>query len=182
MKNNFAKLMLRTFGWKIENAAVMPQKCVICVAPHTTNWDFMVGVLYKSAMKVKANFFIKKEWFSFPFGGLMNSLGGVPVDRSKKTSLTDQMAEVFKKRDEFRVAIAPEGTRKAIAEWKKGFYFIALKAEVPIVLAYIDYKKKTVGIGKIIDATGDIDVDMTKIKTYYKDINAKFPNNFICEL
>jgi len=105
-------------------------------------------------------------------------MGGIPVDRDKKTSVTEQMAEEFAKRQTFNLAITPEGTRKAAHSWKKGFYFIAVKANVPILLAYIDYKKKEVGITKHFQPTGDAEKDIKTIQGYYKGVTARHPQNF----
>lgn len=128
-------------GWKALPIEEVP-KCVICVAPHTSNWDFILGKLYYTSMGKTASFLIKKDWFIFPFNLFFNWIGGVPVDRSRKTSVTEQMVEQFAKRKVFQLAITPEGTRKRVEEWKKGFYYMALEANVPILMAYFDYAKK----------------------------------------
>ena len=107
MKKNWAYRLLEFQGWTIPNEVELPAKSVLCVAPHTSNWDFIYGMLFKKAVHLDAHFFMKKEWFRFPLGGLMRSLGGVPVDRSKKTALTDQIAEEFSKHDVFHIAITP---------------------------------------------------------------------------
>jgi 1-acyl-sn-glycerol-3-phosphate acyltransferase len=127
----------------------------------------------------KASFLIKKEWFVFPFNFIFGSMGGVPVDRHKNTSVTDQMTNEFKKRETFHLAVTPEGTRKKAREWKKGFYYIAVKAKVPIMLAYIDYEKKEVGIKKLFHPTGDADADIKEIRSYYTGVTACHPHNFI---
>jgi hypothetical protein len=105
-------------------------------------------------------------------------MGGVAVDRSKKTSLVEQIAAEFKKRDVFRVAITPEGTRKANANWRRGFYHIAMQAQVPILLTYFDYKKKCAGIERIFIPTGDVEKDMKEIKEYFTQFSGKYPENF----
>lgn len=170
--------ILRLAGWKIIITTKEPQKSIICVAPHTSNWDFIVGKLSYWATNRKASFLIKSSWFVFPFGSMFAAMGGVPVDRSKRTSVTDQMAEEFKKRDKFHLAITPEGTRSLRQKWKMGFYHIALKANVPIELAYIDYKKKEMGIKEIFVPTGDEVADIKHIREYYRDVNARFPEKF----
>ena len=178
-KENWAGKLMRRCGWRTEERVELPERCVVCVAPHTSNWDFILGMLYKVSRKIEANFFMKKEWFRFPLGGLMRRLGGVAVDRSKNTSLTDQMAEEFGRHRTFRIAVTPEGTRKGNAEWKKGFYFIALKASVPIILAYIDYRRKVIGLGQSIVPSGDYDADITAIKEFYRGVTAKYPEKFM---
>lgn len=121
---------------------------------------------------------MKKEWFFFPLGLFFKAVGGIPVDRGRKTSLVDQMAKRFAESKRFHLAITPEGTRKANPNWKKGFYFIALKAQVPIVLIGIDYEKKIISETKAIMPSGDINKDMREIKLYFKDFKGKFPENF----
>ncbi|MDH6304227.1 1-acyl-sn-glycerol-3-phosphate acyltransferase [Parabacteroides sp. PF5-5] len=178
MKKALCKWLLNIAGWKIGSLGEDVSKCVICVAPHTSNWDFVIGKLFYGAVERKACFLIKKEWFFFPFNFLFGSMGGIPVDRRKNTSVTDQMAEEFAKRKTFHLAITPEGTRKKASDWKKGFYYIAVKAEVPILLAYIDYKKKEVGFGPLFHPTGDVDADIATIRSFYKGVTARFPSNF----
>jgi 1-acyl-sn-glycerol-3-phosphate acyltransferase len=170
--------ILRMAGWKVVLTTEEPPKSVICVAPHTSNWDFIVGKLSYWAVNRKTSFLIKKSWFIFPFGQMFSAMGGIPVDRSKKTSVTDQMAEEFKKREIFHLGITPEGTRALRQRWKMGFYHIALKANVPIELAYMDYKKKEMGIKEVFMPTGDEKADMDHIREYYKDMNARFPEKF----
>jgi len=170
--------ILNVTGWKAYTTVAEPPKSVICVAPHTSNWDFPIGELSYLALGRKASFLIKKSWFFFPFNYFFKALGGVPVDRSKRTSVTQQMAEEFEKREHFHLAITPEGTRSLVDKWKMGFYHIAVLANVPIQLAYIDYGKKELAIKEIFYPTGDEEADLAKIQEYYKDIQAKFPKKF----
>jgi len=180
MKGKLSRAILRAAGWKLgSKEGVEIPKCVICVAPHTSNWDFFIGKLFYNAIGCNASFLIKKDWFFFPFNLIFKSLGGVPVDRSKRTSVTDQMVEVFNQRKIFQLAVTPEGTRKPAAEWKRGFYFIAVKAQVPILIGYMDYGKKEVGIKAVFYPTGDPDKDMLTIRSYYKGVQGKNPKNFI---
>ena len=125
-----------------------------------------------------AHFLIKKEWFIFPFNIIFKSMGGIPVERSRKTRLVDQVVNMFEKNEIFNVAITPEGTRKYNDNWKKGFYYIALNAKVPIQLAYIDYEKKILSIYKLFTPTGDEKIDFQFIMDYYKNVKAKYPQNF----
>lgn len=165
-------------GWKAVITVDEPLKSVICVAPHTSNWDFLIGKLFYWSVNRKSGFLMKKSWFFFPLGNILRSMDGIPVDRSKRTSVTDQVADEFDKRETFHVAITPEGTRKLVKKWKMGFYHIALKANVPIQLAYIDYKNKEMGITEIVYPTGDEKADLEKIQAFYKNSNAKYPENF----
>lgn len=165
-------------GWKIVLTVEEPPKSVVCVAPHTSNWDFIIGKLSYWSVNRESSFLMKKSWFFFPIGNLLRATGGVPVDRSKRSSVTQQMADEFKKREHFHLAITPEGTRALTPKWKMGFYHIALKANVPIQLAYFDYKKKEMGIKEIFTPTGDEKADIKHIREYYNQVNARFPEKF----
>ena len=179
MKKAISKALLRMAGWTVGPMCEDVPKCVICVAPHTSNWDFIVGKLLYTALGRNASFLIKKDWFFFPFNLFFSWLGGVPVDRQKHTSVTDQMVEVFNKRKIFQLAITPEGTRKRAEEWKKGFYYIAQKAQVPIMIAYFDYAKKEAGIKGLFYPTGDVEKDIQTIREYYRGVTACHPENFV---
>jgi 1-acyl-sn-glycerol-3-phosphate acyltransferase len=170
--------ILKTAGWKVVVTVPEPPKSVICVAPHTSNWDFLIGELSYLALGRKSSFLIKKSWFVFPLNYIFEAIGGVPVDRSKKTSVTQQMVEEFDKREYFHLAITPEGTRSFSAKWKMGFYHIAVSAKVPIQLAYIDYRKKELAIKEVFYPTGDECADLEKIQAYYNDVQARYPKKF----
>lgn len=168
------------FGWKcVSTEGVDTPKCVVCVAPHTSNWDFIVGKLFYTSLGYTAGFLIKKEWFFFPFNLIFKSMGGVPVDRGKRTSVTEQVAQMFNERERFQIAITPEGTRKRVKEWKKGFYFIAQKAQVPIMVAYFDYAKKEVGSKGLFYPTGDVEKDILEIRKMYNGVSGRHPENFV---
>lgn len=175
---SICKFILRLIGWRVTGLTDLPSKCVICVAPHTSNWDLPLGLIVYKSMGRKASFLIKKEWFFFPMNLIFKLLGGIPVDRSRKTSLTEQMSEIYAKNETFQLAITPEATRKLNPEWKKGFYFIATAANVPIVVAAIDYGKKEVDFKKILIPTGDADKDIAEIKACYIGVTAKHPQHF----
>ena len=171
-------LLYKKMGWKKIVTIPHPDKFIICMAPHTSNWDFLIGQLYARAEGIRSNFLMKKEWFFWPLGPIFRKMGGIPVYRSKKTSMTDNMAEAARRTDSFKLCITPEGTRSLNADWKKGFYFIALKAEIPILLYALDYGKKTIVATKTIIPSGDLDKDMDEIKQYYKDFKGKYPEKF----
>ena len=179
MKKTISKALLRLAGWKLGPVVEDVPKCVICVAPHTSNWDFIVGKLFYTSIGRNAGFLIKKEWFFFPLNLLFDWLGGVPVDRHKRTSVTDQMVEQFNQRKEFQLAVTPEGTRKRVEDWKKGFYYIAQKANVPILMAYFDYKKKEAGFKGVFYPTGNADKDIREIREHYRGVTACHPENFV---
>jgi 1-acyl-sn-glycerol-3-phosphate acyltransferase len=174
----FYSFLFRFLGWSSSLKEEILPKCVICVAPHTSNWDFIIGMLFYKSIGGEPHFFMKKSWFFFPFNYILKSIGGIPVNRKKKTSLTEQMAEEFKKREHFQLAIAPEGTRKKTSKWKSGFYYIALEARVPITLAYLDYTRKVIGIFENFIPTGNVTEDMEKIKQFYKNTSGKHPAKF----
>ncbi len=155
-----------------------PNKYIICLAPHTSNWDFALGQLYSGAEGLTCNFLIKKEWFVWPLKSLFKRLGGIPVWRSKHTSMTDNLAETARQSSTFRLCITPEGTRSLNPEWKKGFYYIALKAQLPILLYGVDYKKKRIQCTKTIVPNGDIEAQMREIKLYFKDFQGRKPEKF----
>jgi 1-acyl-sn-glycerol-3-phosphate acyltransferase len=171
-------LLYKQCGWTADVTEDHPKKYIICLAPHTSNWDFILGELYSGAEGMKINFLMKKEWFFFPLGLLFRQLGGIPVIRHKKTSMTDSMAETAKTSKTFRLCITPEGTRSPNPDWKKGFYFIALKAGLPILLYGVDYERKLIRCTKTIVPTGDLEADMREIKLYFKDFKGKKPENF----
>lgn len=171
-------LLYKKLGWTKCVTVAHPDKFIICLAPHTSNWDFIIGKLYAQAEGFKINFLMKREWFFWPLGVIFKSLGGIPVWRSKHTSMTDNLAETAKTKDSFKLCITPEGTRSPNTEWKKGFYFIALKAEIPILLYGVDYEKKKIVCTDSFTPSGNIDEDMPKIKSYFKDFKGKKPENF----
>ena len=179
MIQNFCQWMLyKHLGWKKEVAFDLPKKYIICLAPHTSNWDLFLGQLFEHAEGMKCNFLMKKEWFFWPLGPIFRKMGGIPVWRSKHTSMTDNLAEEAKKRDNFGLCITPEGTRSLNPDWKKGFYFIALKAGIPIHLYALDYEKKLIQCTKVITPSGDVEKDMREIKLYFKDFKGKKPEKF----
>jgi 1-acyl-sn-glycerol-3-phosphate acyltransferase len=179
------KLIFRLAGWKITH--YLPdhiKKCVVVVAPHTSNWDFVFGMGAVKYMNLYPRFAIKKEWIRFPFKRMMINSGALPIDRSQKNTLgekkgtVDAMADLFKEHDTLRLIITPEGTRKRVEKWKTGFYYVAAKAKVPIALGFMDYEKKECGIDKIIYPSGDFKKDMKEIMDFYKNMKGKNNENF----
>lgn len=177
--NLYHKILFDWMGFREEVSEPFPAKYIIALAPHTSNWDFVVGMLFCRAKDFNCNFLMKKEWFFWPLGKLMHKLGGIPVYRSKKTGLTDIVAEKAKEMDTFRLCITPEGTRKANKEWKKGFYYIALKANIPILLYGLDYKRKLIKCSRTFIPTGNVEKDMEEIKQYFTEFEGKHPERFI---
>ncbi|MDR3250934.1 MAG: 1-acyl-sn-glycerol-3-phosphate acyltransferase [Tannerella sp.] len=178
MKSSIYRHVLHLLGWKVGPEGDDVVKCVICVAPHTSNTDFLLGKLFYNAIGRKAKFLMKKEWFFFPLSILLKSMGGIPVNRGRSSSTTEQLAEEFARHDCFHLAVTPEGTRKKAAGWKSGFYYIALKAGVPIQTAYIDYGKKEIGINATFYPTGNADEDILTIRSMYENVRGRFTKNF----
>ena len=164
-------------GWSIEGEKPPYKKYVLTAAPHTSNWDFVVAVAAFYILGIKGKMTIKKDLFFFPLGIILRFLGGFPIDRKNKNAgAVEQMKEELDRREEFVFLVTPEGTRSYNPNWKKGFYYLALAAEVPIVMGYVDYGKKIAGVGPSFFPSGDVDGDIEKMKNFYKDKNGRFPD------
>jgi len=179
MLKSLSRLILKAAGWTIRVEAHQTyQRCVLLMAPHTSNWDFVFGRLSLWAIGVKTSFLIKKEAFFFPLGFLLKKMGGIPVDRNQSKKVVWQVAVLLNKSKAMALVITPEGTRSLRHEWKKGFYYISSMAEVPIALGYLDYGKKEAGIGGILYPSEDYKSDLAKIQDFYKNFTAKHPERF----
>ena len=173
------RISLKLMGWKVIGTYPPEiKKCVLIAGPHTSMWDFILGRMAFYRFHIKVKFLIKKELFKFPFGGLLKRLGGIPVNRGKKNNMIEYISELFEKSEKLIIVITPEGTRKYNAHWKKGFYYIAQRANVPIVMAFIDYAKKEGGIGKVMYPSGNFEEDFKIIEDFYRGKNAKYPEKF----
>ena len=181
MFKGLCRLIFRKMGWQVEMTVPYRDKCIICVAPHTSNWDFIIAELYYHSIGRTAGFLMKKEWFFWPMGVLFRSMGGIPVERSRHVSLTDRVAEAAIKAERFELAVTPEGTRSLVTKWKRGFYFIALKAGLSIQLYAIDYKNKRIVCTKELVPSGDVEADMRLIMDYYRPYEGKYPGKFAVE-
>lgn len=168
--------LFRLLGWKGEYRHPNTEKFIIIVAPHTSNFDFFIGFIFSRAFALPfPNFLAKDSAFRGVIGKLGRKVGGIPVNRSERTNFVDQVAAEFQKRDHMILAITPEGTRSRTEYWKTGFYHMALKANVPVVMAYIDYARKYISCGDIAEITGDMDADIAKIRAYYAPITPRHP-------
>ena len=180
------QVIFNRLGWnfKVNVSVNDAKKCVICVAPHTSNWDFIIGELAIRSAGLKAGFLMKSTWFFFPLGFLLKAIGGVPVYRGKrkndKHSLTESLTKAYAKSDSLAIAVTPEGTRSKNLNWHKGALVIAAEANVPLILAYIDYKNKIACLDKVLTLSGDIQADLNTILRYYHDkaYMAKYPEKF----
>lgn len=166
-------LFLRIFGWRREGTAPDIPKYVMVAAPHTSNWDFPVAMAFMFSFKMKLNWLGKDSLFRWPFGGLFKFLGGIPINRSQSGDVVAQSVQAFKDRTKMVMVIAPEGTRKKTMHWKTGFYYIAQGANIPIVLSFLDYFRKTGGFGPTLIQTGNIEHDMKTIRNFYENITGK---------
>lgn len=164
-----AGFLLRALGWRYHMPSPPAKKYVLIGAPHTSNWDFAVGLLGLWALGIRARWLGKKELFRPPLGWLLRLLGGIPVDRSRRNNLVDSVAEIFQREEAIVILITPEGTRGRAPYWRTGFYYMARKAGVPIALGYVDFRKKEVGIGGYLWPSGDIKRDFEVIRAFYQD-------------
>ena len=157
MRKKIAQSLLRLFGWKvIPHPGKQPEGSIICVAPHTSNYD----------------------WFFFPLGPIFRALGGIPVNRKERTQTVERLQEQLRQKGQIHLAITPEGTRSRGEKWKSGFYHIAVAAGLPIELAVIDYGKKELGIFEVFYPTGDMEQDLATIRSRYDKSQAKYPEQF----
>jgi 1-acyl-sn-glycerol-3-phosphate acyltransferase len=174
----FARFILKLFGWNIDpNPPEGVKKFVIAVGPHTSNWDFIIGRLAFIMYGIKPKILIKKDLFFPPLGWVLKGLGGIPVDRKKNNNITDYAVKLFNEREELCMVFTPEGTRSYNPNWKKGFYYIALKAKVPIYICYMDYEKKIGGFHSRFEPTGDVEKDIAYIKSVMGQYKGRFPEN-----
>ena len=178
MRKFLSKLILKLIGWKTSGTFPEGKKYVVVAAPHTSSWDFIIGRLYYASIGRSVRFMIKGTYFFFPLGLTLRALGAIPVHKNLKVKLTDQMIEEFAKRNELLLTIAPEGTRSLTKRWRKGFYSMAIGANVPIVLGFLNFKEKTVGVGDVFHPSGDWDSDIKEIRSFYKDKVARHPEKF----
>lgn len=179
---NICKKILSLAGWSVEVGVPDYPKMIYCVAPHTSNWDFLLCELAIHSVGRTAGFLMKSSWFFFPLGALFRALGGIPVERNnKKQSLTEIIVEKFRKERALRLAITPEGTRKGTRDWHTGFLRIARKADVPICLAALDYQSKKITATEIFIPTGDMEADMAAVKRFYRSYTGKFPDQCLTD-
>jgi 1-acyl-sn-glycerol-3-phosphate acyltransferase len=180
--NRFIALIGRAFlkamGWRVEGEIPDIKKYVIIAAPHTTNWDFPITLAVAFVLKIKIYWMGKAAMFRWPFRGMLRWLGGIPIDRSQSNNVVEQSIQAFRKLEKLIMLVPPEGTRKKVSYWKTGFYRIAQGANVPIVLGFLDYRRKTGGIGPIFYPTGNIEDDMLRIQTFYSTITGKYQSQF----
>ena len=172
--------VLKLAGWKVSGQLpANGRKCVLIAAPHTSNWDLPYTLMVAFALRLNIYWMGKEQIFKPPFRGLMMWLGGIPVRRESANNLVAASIESLQSADgPVQLVVPPEGTRSKARYWKTGFYYIAVGAQVPIVMAYMDYERKISGLGPVFEPTGDIEADMVTIKAFYAPFKGKNPSQF----
>lgn len=170
--------LMTTLGWSFPGQKPDDKKFILLGAPHTSNWDFVITLALMHKFDIALNFMVKDQVFRGPWAGLLRSLGAMPIDRSRRVNVVDNTIEAFQKNESMVIGILPEGTRKRTEYWKSGFYHIALGAQVPLVLAKVDGKEKTLTLGPRIEVSGDMRADMARIAAYFEGAVAIYPECF----
>jgi len=170
-----ALIVFRFTGWKPAGKRPTIFKYVIIAAPHTSNWDFLYTVCLAFILEIKPFIMMKAAWFRWPMGPFLRWFGAIPVDRSKSTDFVTRAIQAFGAYSRMVLVVPPSGTRSKVMYWKTGFYHIAMGANVPIVLGYLDYRRKVGGIGPVFHPTGNLEADMEIIHNFYADITGKYP-------
>ena len=174
---SISRSILYLFGWSVDKTSIQFANHIIIGAPHTSNWDFPLGVLCLLSLNVRFKWVAKDSLFKGPLQYLFRPLSGIPINRGFCASFLKEISQTLKNDNHLNIAIMPEGTRSRKSHWKIGFYYLALKGNMPIALGYIDYKNKRIGIGEILHPTGDITQDIKTIQVFYTDKTAKNPDN-----
>ena len=178
MKYWLGKLFFALIGWKAIIPENLPKKYVIIVAPHTSNWDFFIGLFTTFVLRLKTSWLAKHTIFFWPVGPLLRALGGIPIDRRSSQNMVEEVVKYFSTSESFVIGLAPEGTRKRTEYCKSGFYHIAVKADVPLVLAFIDYKQKVSGLDRLFKLSGNPKEDMKVIRAFYQQKTGKKPQEY----
>jgi len=169
----------RRQGWRAEGAPPADGRYVIIAAPHTSNWDFVYFLGLAAELEINPHFMAKDSLFRWPIGGFMRDMGGIEVNRAARGDMVGAMVAEFARRDRFALTIAPEGTRSKVGSWRSGFYHIAMGAGVPMVVGFMDYARRTGGLGPAIMPTGDYQADMVRLAEIYRDVTPRHPGRGI---
>lgn len=178
MRKALANVFLMLLGWRVVGELPTSKKYIMIMAPHTSNWDFIIGKIFGYKFNIETKFLAKSQLFRFPLGWFFKWMGGISVNREKKNNLVANVVNLFNNSENLILGIAPEGTRSRVSKWKLGFYHISVAANIPIIVAFLDYKKKEVGIGMTLYTSGDLEADLLKIQTFYQGITAKYPEKY----
>lgn len=171
------RAVLRAGGWTLDVRVPDEPKLVVIAAPHTSNWDFVYGLAAILALDLELHWFAKHTLFRGPWGRIFRALGGIAIDRGAAGGVVRQTAQTFADSERLLIGLAPEGTRAHVAQWKRGFYHLAVGAQVPVLAAYLDYRRKVVGTGPLFRPSGDWDADMAPVFAFYRGVTAKKPEN-----
>lgn len=177
LSRTLAIVLLALFGWRVSGELPNIPKFLIIGAPHTSNWDMAVAMLGMFALGLRLSFMGKHSLFRWPVGGVMRWFGGVPVWRHAPQGLVGQMIDAFAQREQFILAILPEGTRRRVSQWKLGFYHIAVGAGVPLVMVKFDYGRKVLEFGPVFHPSGNLEGDLPQIQANFKEVRGKYPQN-----
>lgn len=178
VRRTLARLFLALTGWKAEGRGPELDQYVLIAAPHTSNWDFPYLIAFAWYFGLEISWMGKHSLFKPPFGPIMRALGGIPVHRHKRGNLVSNLASLFDEYEHLGLVVPAEGTRGHVDYWKSGFYHIAHKSGVPIVMSFLDYERKVGGFGEAFRTTGDLAKDMDRIRAFYADKKGKFPERF----
>jgi 1-acyl-sn-glycerol-3-phosphate acyltransferase len=178
LRRRFARALLRALGWTIEGQKPIHRRYVLIAAPHTSNWDFPLMILFGWAFDISFSWMGKQSLFYRPLGWIMRRLGGIPVERGRSSSVVDAMARAFADSEKLVLAVPAEGTRARAEYWKSGFYHIARVARVPVVPSYLDYGQKRGGFGPAVELSGDMKRDMDQIRSFYAPMAGLHPDKF----
>ncbi|RMF18539.1 MAG: acyltransferase [Deltaproteobacteria bacterium] len=178
MKKLLGKLILLASGWRFEGAVPAAPKFVLIAAPHTSNWDLVLLLALAAVVGVRISWMGKYNMFVGPFGWMLKRFGGIPIYRHQRLNMVDQMVERFAESERLVLVVPAEATRGRGEYWKSGFYHIARRAGVPIYTGYLDYRRRRGSFGEPIMPTGDVRADMDKIRAFYADKVAKYPEKF----
>ncbi len=174
----FGRKALELAGWRFEGGFPDVPKMVLIVAPHTSNWDFPVGLMAKFALRLGCRFIAKHSLFWWPLGAFLRSVGGIPINRAAAGDFVEETVRIFDAREKLVLVITPEGTRSKVARWKSGFHRIARAATVPVVLVTFDYRRRVVRLGPSFPATADYDADLAEIQSHISASMARHPERY----
>jgi 1-acyl-sn-glycerol-3-phosphate acyltransferase len=177
VKRRFARLVLRLFGWRVVGQFPRYPKMMVVFAPHTSNWDFVLGLPAAAALGARVSWVGKHTMFRWPFGGPMRRLGGIPLNRDRTEGAVRDLVETFSRAQALILVMAPEGTRSCAPYWRSGFYHVALAAGVPLVLTFVDRPTRRIGVGPTVVLSGDIHRDMEALRGFYSTVQGIRPAN-----
>jgi 1-acyl-sn-glycerol-3-phosphate acyltransferase len=178
IRRALARLFLAATGWKPEGERPTPERYVLIAAPHTTNWDFPYLLAFAEHFGLTISWLGKASLFRPPLGPIMRALGGIPIERSRSENRVAEMARLFTEREALGLVVPAEATRSRAEYWKSGFYYIAMAADVPVVLSYLDYQRRRGGFGPAFVPSGDVARDMDTVRAFYADKKGKYPEAF----